>query len=255
MAEFTPSDIGSQLKIAGRLDSQPLCVYGADSPPVDSIPSVDMNRCIAKAIFSLATESDNSIIHIGRNKTKECCPGGQAWFGFQSFMTHLNSFLSTGSPSFRNGRSEFLIATPDLAEKRLQSIGKITPLGKYIIIQRSDHIDVVNSKLKLFLCFGNAEQIRNLCSLVYFGSQTAHEIYFPWGPSCASFISYPAGMIENCPNNAVILGPTDPTGNYWFPQDYLSMGIPFIIAKKMAEDLASSFIMKRPKVAYPIQRE
>lgn len=252
MAELTPGDIGSQLKLAGRLDSQPLCVYGADNPPVDSIPSVDIDRCIAKAIYSMATESDSSIIHIGRDITKECCPGGQAWFGFQPFLTHLNSFLSTGSPSFRNGHSEFLIATPDLAEKRMQSIGKITPLEKYIIIQRSDHIDTGNSKIKLFLCFGKAEQIRNLCSLVYFGSQTAHEIHIPWGPSCASFISYPAGMIENSPSNAVIVGPTDPTGNYWFPQDYLSVGIPFTTAKQMTENLASSFIRKRPKVAYPI---
>lgn len=254
MAELTPDVIGNQLKLAGRLDSQPLCVYGADTPPIDSIPSVDIDRCIAKVIYSLATESDSSIIYVGRDNKKECCPGGQAWFGFQPFMPHLNSFLSTGSSSFRNGRSEFLIATPDLAEKRLQSIGKITPLRKYIIIQRSDHINAGGSKIKLFLCFGKAEQIRNICSLAYFGSHTSQEIHIPWGPSCASFISYPAGMIENSPRNAVIVGPTDPTGNYWFPQDYLSVGIPFITAKKMAKGLASSFIKKRPKVAYPIRK-
>ncbi|MFX1281999.1 MAG: DUF169 domain-containing protein [Promethearchaeota archaeon] len=251
MVELTPRDIGSQLKLAGRLDSQPLCAYGTDTPPANSIPSIDMDRCIAKVIYSIATESDSPIIYIGRDNTKKCCPGGQAWFGFQPFLTHLNSFLSTGSHSFRNGHSEFLIATPDLAEKRLKSVGKITPLGKYIVIQRSDQLYTENHKIKLFLCFGKAEQIRNLCSLVYFSSQTNHEIYIPWGPSCSSFISYPAGMIENSPSNAVIVGPTDPTGNYWFPQDFLSMGIPFSTAKQMTEGLASSFIKKRPKVAYP----
>lgn len=251
MVELTPSDIGGQLKEAGRLDSQPLCVYGADAPPVDSIPSVDIDRCVAKAIYSLATNLDISVIHIGIENKEGICSGGLTWLGFQLFMPYLNFFLSTGSPSFRNGHSEFLIATPDLAKKRLQSIGKITPLGKYIVIQQSDDIDERNSKIKLFLCFGKAEQIRNLCSLVYFNSQTAHEIYMSWGPSCASFISYPAGMIENSPSNAVIIGPTDPTGNYWFPQDYLSIGIPYLTAKQMAEDLSSSFIKKRPLVAFP----
>lgn len=251
MVGLTPGVIGSQLKVAGRLDSQPLCVYGSDTPPVGSIPSVVLNRCVARAIYSLATDSDNSIIYIGRDTKRECCPGGQAWLGFHPFMPHLNFFLSSGTPSFRDGHSEFLIATPELAENRLRSTGKITPLGKYIIIQRSDCMDLGNSQIKLLLCFGKAEQIRNLCSLVYFRSLTAFEVYIPWGPSCASFISYPAGMIENSPSNAVIIGPTDPTGNYWFPSDYLSMGIPFSTAKQMAADLASSFIQKRPKVAYP----
>jgi len=254
MVELSARDIGRQLKLAGRLDAQPLCVYGTNTPPVNSIPSVNLNRCIAKAIYTMAIESDSSTIYIGVNNSKECCPGGQAWLGFQPFMIHLNFFLSTGSPSFRNGQSEFLIATPNLAEKRLHSIGKITPLGKYIIIQRSDQIDSENLNVKLFLCFGKAEQIRNLCSLVYFSSQTSHDVHIPWGPSCASFISYPAGMIENFPSNAVIVGPTDPTGNYWFPQDYLSMAIPFSTAKQMTEDLVSSFIRKRPKVAYPIRK-
>ena len=101
------------------------------------------------------------------------------------------------------------------------------------------------------LCFGKAEQIRNLCSLVYFHSEKSSGIQIPWGPSCASFITYPAGMIEINNQPCVILGPTDPTGNFWFPQSFLSMGIPFKIAKQMAEDVDSSFIIQRPKIAYP----
>jgi len=61
-------------------------------------------------------------------------------------------------------------------------------------------------------------------------------------------------MVEKAPKNCIIIGPTDPTGNYWFPQNYLSMGIPFEIAIRMARDLDDSFILKRPEVAYPIKR-
>ncbi|MHA2130377.1 MAG: hypothetical protein ACW99L_10425, partial [Promethearchaeota archaeon] len=52
----------------------------------------------------------------------------------------------------------------------------------------------------------------------------------------------------------IIIGPTYPTGNYWFPKNYVSMGIPYEIAKRMAEDLDESFITKRSGVAYPEKR-
>ena len=249
--ELTPSEIGMKLKKAGRLESQPLCVYGVDTPPSDSVQSIDINRCIANVIYSIAINSNVSSVHIGRDDQKRCCPGGQAWFGYQSFNPSLKYFLSTGSPAFRGGKSEFLISNPDLAEKRLSSTDKITPLDKFIVIRRSDSIKGKNQKIKAFLCFGRAEQIRNLCSLSYFSAETSYEVQMPWGPSCASFVSYPTGIIENSINNNVILGPTDPTGNHWFPNDFMSLGIPFQTAMSMAKDLNSSFIGKRPKIAYP----
>jgi hypothetical protein len=67
-------------------------------------------------------------------------------------------------------------------------------------------------------------------------------------------VSYAAGMVEKAPIDTVFVGPCDPTGNAWFPQDYLSLAIPIKIAARMAEDLDSSFITKRPSVAYPEER-
>ena len=66
--------------------------------------------------------------------------------------------------------------------------------------------------------------------------------------------SYPTGLINKDKNN-VILGPTDPTGNYWFPPNYLSLGIPIEIAKRMANDVDDSFIVKRPEIAFPSKRK
>ncbi|MFX0091063.1 MAG: DUF169 domain-containing protein [Candidatus Hodarchaeota archaeon] len=253
MAELSPIEIGRKLTQAGRLNTHPLCIYGADTPPVDSIPS--NNRCIANVIYSLATNSIYPSVHIGRDEKKECCPGGQAWFGFKPFIPHLKYFLSTGSQDFRNGKSEFLISDPELAQRRLQSTGNITPLGRYIVIHRSDQIIRGKSEIKAFLCFGSSEQVRNLCSLAYFHSEKSIGVQIPWGPSCASFVSYPAGLVENGPKDCVIVGPTDPTGNYWFPENFMSVGIPFNIAKQMAVDVDFSFIGKRPKIAYPRRKE
>lgn len=146
--------------------------------------------------------------------------------------------------SFRNGAAEYLISNTDLAEKRLSSVGQIKPLGRYIVIQKSDNISEDGVVVRAFLCFGNSIQIRNPTSLFYFRSEKSFDVQFPWGPLCASFVSYPTNMADKSPKNRVILGPTEPTGNYWFPKDYLSMGIPYEIAKRMANDLDSPYIQK-----------
>jgi hypothetical protein len=62
-------------------------------------------------------------------------------------------------------------------------------------------------------------------------------------------------MVETSPRDTAFIGPSDSTGNVWFPQDYLSLAIPIKIARRMADDLENSFIAKRAAVAYPEQRD
>jgi hypothetical protein len=184
-----------------------------------------------------------------------CCPGGLAHFGFTEFNPDIKYFVSTGSKGYRGGAAEFLRATPELFEENRKRIGKITPLGRYVIIRPCADITDGDPGVVSLLCFGTAEQIRNLVSLVHFQSQDPFgETLFPQGAACASFVSYAAGMVENGPRNAAFIGPSDPTGNAWFPRDHLSLAIPIMIARRMAEDLDESFITKRPFVAYPAQR-
>lgn len=254
MISFTIKEIGIKLAQAGKLQASPLCIFGSDTFPERAVPIVKINRCIANAIFTLSIDKEINSIYIGNDVSEGCCPGGQTWFGLKDFDPKLKYFLSTGSKDFRGGISEFLIANPELAEKRINSTGKIIPLGKYIIIQKCDTIEEQDLNVEAFICFGISEQIRNLCSLAYFGSEEGFQIQIPWGAACASFVSYPAGMVEKGPKNCIIIGPTDPTGNYWFPQNFLSMGIPYEIAIRMARDLDSSFISKRSEIAYPEKR-
>jgi hypothetical protein len=251
MGNLTRREIAEKLTEAGRLKAKPLFIYGSEVLPKNAVSSIDINRCIARAIFSLPTDKETDAIYIEEDEKKSCCPGGQAWFGYKGFMPMLKYFLSTGIESFRNGAAEYLLENPDLAERRLKSAGKIKPLGKYIIIQKSDTVAEDDLAVSAFLCFGDAVQIRNLSSLFYFGSEKSFDVQFPWGPLCASFVSYPTNMTENSPKNCIILGPTDPTGNHWFPPNYLSMGIPYGIANNMAIELDASFIKKRPKIAFP----
>ncbi len=247
-------DIALNLKEAGRLTCSPLCIYGSEFIPKNSISITKINRCIASAIFTLSIDDNLESLYIGKNALEGCCPGGRAWFGYDSFLPQLKYFLSTGVKNFRGGAAEFLLATPDLAEKQLNIAKKIKSLGKYTVIQKAEAIRDGGIDVNTFLCFGIAEHIRNLCSLFYFRPEESTIVTIPWGPSCASFVTYPAGLERNFNNNQIIVGPTDPTGNYWFPKNYMSIGIPLPIAQRMANDLDPSFISKRPKIAYPEKR-
>lgn len=109
-----------------------------------------------------------------------------------------------------------------------------------------------NTNIKSILIFGDSEQIRNLSNLIYFKNEnTFTRISMPFGPACASFITYPAGIAEKAPKETSFIGPVDPTGNTWFPSDYLSIGIPIEIAIELYENIDNSFLSKRPEVAFP----
>jgi uncharacterized protein (DUF169 family) len=191
-------------------------------------------------------------IYVTAEMPEACCPGGLAHFGFIEFDPGIKYFVSTGSKDFRNGAAEFLRASPELFEENQKLMGKITSPGKYVIIQPCADLTKGDPGVKSILCLGTAEKIRNMISLVHFRSgDPFREVLVPQGAACASFVSYAAGMVEKAPRDTVFVGPCDPTGNSWFPQDQLSLAMPIGIARRMADDLENSFITKRPTVAYP----
>ena len=51
-------EIGSKLKIAGKLETNPLCIYGSEKIPKNGIPIKENNRCIAHAIFDLSLNKE-----------------------------------------------------------------------------------------------------------------------------------------------------------------------------------------------------
>jgi uncharacterized protein (DUF169 family) len=255
MQGLSISEIGSKLTQAGRLKIRPLCVYGSEKIPEGVVPSTSMSRCVARAILTLALRKKTPPIYVAAGMRERCCPGGLAHFGFIEFDPGINYFVSTGWKGFRGGAAEFLRASPELVEENRKLTGRISPLGKYTVIRPCADLVDEDPGVRSILCFGMAEQIRNMCSLVHFRSRDPfREVVVPQGASCASFVSYAAGMVENAPTDAVFVGVCDPTGNWWFPPDHLSLAIPLKMARRMSEDLESSFIVKRSAVAYPRHR-
>lgn len=248
-------EIGESLKIGGRLNTSPLAIYGSETIPEGAVPMCSLDACVAKAIMLASIDENEPALYISKDNLKGCCPGAMTYFGFTKPLKFIKYFVSTGNEKFRGGEAEYLKASPEHVEGFLESIGEIKQLGKYLVVQRckdiKDDVDV-----KSILCFGNGEQIRNLSSLIHFKTKNPfNAINIPFGPACATFVTYPAGLAENTPKETAFVGPVDPTGNIWFPQEYMAIGIPLEIAVRMHEDLNNSFAVKRPEVAFPKIRD
>ena len=163
-------EIGRSLVKAGRLETRPLCIYGSETIPENAVSSTQLHFCISNAMVALALRTDFKVIYYGKDTKWGSCPGAKAWLGYEGFNPFLQHFLSTG---YKNTPSENLVATPELALDKLKSIGKITPVGKYTVIRVCDDVSEENIDVKAIVCFGKAEQIRNLCMLTYFDINTA----------------------------------------------------------------------------------
>ena len=253
MPKLSIEEIGEKFSVAGRLKHLPLCVYGSDLIPESAVQVSSVDRCIAKAMFMMASDDRVPSIYIS-GEDEQCCGGGRTWLGFIPMGPYLKYFVTVGNKEFRGGAAEHLKATPELFEKSYSILGKITPPGKFIVACPCGTIKDDPGVLSI-LCFGTGEQIRNLAGLAQFTEyEQFSTVITPGGPTCATFITYAAGMAEKAPKSAVFTGPTDPTGNLWFPPELMAMSIPIDKAAQMAECLDDSFISKKPKVAYPERR-
>ncbi len=246
--------IGRKLTEGARLPGRAVCVYGSDEIPEGSVQLSNVDRCVARAIFKLSMSPETPAIHYGATAREGICGGGQSWCGLTVTPTKLKYFVSTGTPDFMQGAAEHLKPSPESAERFFAAPGKITPPAKYINLAGWDQIGE-GQKVLSYILIGSAESIRNVGGLVIFVSDDIFtSILMPGGPTCASMVTYAAGMAEKAPKNAAFVGSVDPTGNDWFPPAMMSMAVPFAMARTMMQNLDVSFLTKRPQVAFPSRR-
>jgi hypothetical protein len=243
-------EAGEILQKGARLKDVPIVVTILDTPPKNAMGIGGIDRCVAKALYSIARSGD-PCAYAGEGHL-HFCPGAQTWLGFRPWHPGLEHFISNGSKDYRHGEAEYLKRDAATVMRSREAIGKITAPGKvmgFFPITRE-----YQGKPLSLLLFGDAEQVRALAGLAHYGSSDAiNEVRMPWGPTCASQITYPAGMAEKMPAGCIV-GPADPTGDDWFPREKMSFAMPGEAAIRMAADLPSSFIAKRPKVVFPEKR-
>jgi hypothetical protein len=260
MSVDTIKGVNEVLVKAGRLHLRPICVYGSESVPDGAVQVSSVitqgHKCLAKALLKMAMHEDVPAVYLGKDALKGCCFGASAWLGvirMPPMMKNMYSYVPKGDG---NHIAQYLKSTPESCNASLTDLGQVTPPGKYIVMQACADMDGDISSIRSILCFGDAEQIRNLCGLVHFGEEKAFSpIIAPWGSHCASFVTYPAGMAENAPKDTAFLGPMMSYGNDWFPRDMMSLGIPAHIAARMCRDYERSFAALKPEVTYASFKE
>jgi hypothetical protein len=252
---LTIPQIGARLAEAGRLTTRPLCIAGSDTVPKGAVPSPSIDRCVAKAIAAIAINPNTPPLYLGHGALEGCCPSGIAYTGFGEQSRDSRFFISTGSPGVAGGNALHLKASPELVDASRLAVGEIRPIWEYLVVWPAETYPADAPEPRSLLLFAQAEPARVLCALAHFGSADVFgAVLAPWGAACASFVTYPAGLAEKAPRNAIFLGPTDASVNLWFPREVVSLGIPLDIARRMAEEAPVSFIGKRPGMAYPERR-
>ena len=247
-------NIGERLTRAARLPGRAVCVFGSDVPRAGSVEAAKVDRCLARAVYKVASEQRTPSFHFSADSKAGICPGGQGWCGVSQMSATTRYFISTGRPDFRGGAAEHLKPDPEAADRLFAGPGKITFPSKYLNIAGWDQLEGAEVVLS-FILIGKAESIRNLGGLIQYSFDDIFaSIVMPSGPACASLITYAAGLSEKAPRNTAFVGPVDPTGNIWFPPDELSLAIPFEMARRIASDIEGSFLSKRPGVAFPVKR-
>jgi hypothetical protein len=235
--------IGESLANAAHMKTSPICVFGSDRAPENAIRSSRINSCLAQSMYEIAEgRIDSPVYARGEAVQSFCrCIGGPAWFGYAKFDPQLPGMMSTGSVKAKQS-GKHLKKDEELARQTYESVGNTKTLGRHVVISRCADIKE-DPGVKCIICFAGGEMIRDLCALAHFRSHGVFNlISFPWGTACATMVTYPAGMAENSDSARIYLGPTDPSAKSWMPENYLAMGIPVEIARKMAQDIDASFL-------------
>jgi hypothetical protein len=203
-------------------------------------------------MYRMAAMREADTIYATGDEPEGCCPGGMSHTGFTGRPDFIRYFVSTGKKDVRGGAAEYLKSSPEVVEGSFRAVGRITPPGRYLVVQACEALPVPDPGVRSLCCFGSAEQIRNMAGLVHFDREDPFSpVIIPWGPSCATLITYPAGMAEHGPADTAFVGPQDPTQNWSIPPGTLAMGIPAVMAERMAGNLDRSFVVLRPRIAFP----
>ncbi|EJG07062.1 MAG: DUF169 domain-containing protein [Methanofollis liminatans] len=252
MTHSAVSEIGGRLAEAFRLSAAPLAVCGSEEVPADAVPLPSVHRCIAVAMYRMAMgAADAPALYLDEEANAGCCPGGLAHMGFVGRSDEIRWFVSTGRSDIRGGAAEYLKADPALVDACFERAGPVTPPGRYLVIRPCRTV-TDDAAVRSICLFGTAEAVRNIAALVHFDRPDPFSpVLAPWGPACATFVSYPAGLAAGAPRDAAFMGPTDPTVNHALPPDLLAIGIPIAVARRMAGNLDASFVVRRPRVAFP----
>jgi hypothetical protein len=229
-----------------------LCIYASDTIPAGVVRVSEVvktgHRCFTKALLLVAAGKADGV-YLGRDTMTGVCQGSLGWLGLVEFPEEVCDMLSKGG-----SHPMYLKESAESAVWTLKKMGKVHFPAKYLVMQACEKAGDVTPLS--YLCMGNAEQVRNLCGLVHFGSDSPFgQIDAAWGSFCATFVSYSAGMAQGAPKDTAFIGPMGPDGNTLLLPDMMALGLPAKMAARMAEDVEKSFAIRCPETTWPAKRD
>lgn len=249
MSELTIKEIGALLARAVDLKTKPVYVYGSDKIPVNGKITSSISDCAAAAIYQVASGVQKGPIYVTYDQEHSICRcrGGPAWFGFAKIDPGMAEVMACEMKEISRPAPKYLKESEKAALDTFMSTGKIAGIGKYVVMATCEDARA-GSEGRCIICFGTGAQIRDLCALAHFRRHDAFDgISVPWGASCGTLVTYPAGMSENAQGGRICIGPVDPSAREWMPADFMGIGIPIQAAGQMAADVHRSFISKRAR--------
>jgi len=212
----------------------------------------EVNRCFAVSMYWMATGNEVSATYVSADTSEGCCLGGLYHVGYSPVPDEIKYFVSTGRKDFRGGVAEYMKVDPKLVERCMLAAGPIHPPGKYLVVQACETLPDPGPSIRSLCCFGTAEQMRNMATLIHFDRDDPFSpVIVPWGSACSTYITFPAGLAAKTPRDTAFMGPQDPTQNHFLPPEMMAIGIPADMAGRMMKNLDASFIIRRPQVAFP----
>ncbi len=174
------------------------------------------------------------------------CPGGACGLclgaRFDQTPGGIGHFLSTGrGDGYPEG--EHFLATPELAEKWVQSLPQIKTDRTYVVCKALAEVEPEEDEPVSVTILGNADQISALHFLANFHRFDGEGVVATWGAACHTVCLQPVHQ-GTLPDPKAVIGMTDPTARPMLEPDHLAFSIPWKLFLTMEKNAPDSFLFR-----------
>jgi uncharacterized protein (DUF169 family) len=170
------------------------------------------------------------------------CLGGAFYLGFvERQLNFLAHFVSTGIPNRFEG--ERYLESPEVTRTFFKTIDpRPAPAGFCVFKPISQFGTGENPELVIF--FARSEVICGLHQLVSFVTNDFEAVCSPFGPGCASILTWPLHLLSQGKLKAV-LGGWDPSDRRYMKPDELTFTVPLPLYHRMLARWRESFLITK----------
>ncbi|MFX1450742.1 MAG: DUF169 domain-containing protein [Promethearchaeota archaeon] len=191
-----------------KLKDDPIAFFYTDNPPQEvykpKAKSIDYLPCIIQLLNGVRRGKTLVLSKQSRN----LCPGGLAYLGFQRIFTGLEYFLSTGIRDKEGNlvrEGERFKKTPEIAGNFYDRIPFKKHPAKYAVFMPLKEVNPEVYKPLLVIFFINMDQLAGLLQLAHY-DLTDNRTIVGFGSGCSSIITEPLAELERDKTPRAVVG-------------------------------------------------